>query len=159
MAEAAPGRREAPPRLLMRAMNAVPRLVLRLPLHGLMSGKTLLLGFTGRRSGRQYTTPMSYVRVGDEVFMTTGAPWWKNLAGGAPVKMRLRGEVRSGVAEAVTDEAGVFDVLGTILRHYLEYRRFVGVSVDEEGRPEEETILGAVRGGRVGIRVRLDGAA
>ena len=75
--------RRAPPRVLMRAMNAVPRLVLRSPLHGLMDGKVLLLGFVGRRSGRRYTTPMSYVRAGDEVLMTTEAPWWKNLAGGA----------------------------------------------------------------------------
>ncbi len=160
MAEAAAQERKAPPRLLMRVMNVIPRLVLRSPLHGLMDGKVLLLGFTGRRSGRHYTTPMSYVRVGDdEVFMTTGAPWWKNLAGGAPAEMRLGGGSRRGFAEALTREEDVAEVLGTILRHYPEYRRFVGVTVDEDGRPEEETVLRAARGGRVGIRVRLDGAA
>lgn len=158
VAEVAVQRRE-PPRAVMRAMNAVLRVLLRSPLHGVMSGKTLILGFTGRKSGRRYVTPMSYVRVGDEVVMSTEAPWWKNLAGGAPVEMRLRGEVRSGVAEAVADEEGAAEVLKTILRHYPEYRRFVGVTVDEGGRPEEETVLGAVRMGRVGIRVRLDGAA
>ena len=158
MAEAA-RERKAPPRLLMRVMNVIPRLVLRSPLHGLMDGKVLLLGFDGRRSGRRYTTPMSYVRVGDEVFMTTEAPWWKNLAGGAPVEMRLGGESRRGFAETLTREEGIAEVLRTILRHYPEYRRFVGVRVDERGRPEEETILEAARRGRVGIRVRLEGAA
>jgi deazaflavin-dependent oxidoreductase (nitroreductase family) len=147
-----------PPQAVMRVMNAVPRLVLRSPLHGLMSAKTLLLGFTGRRSGRRYVTPMSYVRVGDEIVMSTEAPWWKNLVGGVPVEMRVRGEIRRGVAEAVADEEGAAEVLKTILRQYPEYRRFVGVTVDEDGRPDEETILGAVRKGRVGIRVRLDGA-
>ena len=143
----------------MRVMNVIPRLVLRSPLHGLMDGKVLLLGFTGRQSGRRYTTPMSYVRVGDEVFMTTGAPWWKNLVGGAPVEMRLGGRSRRGFAEALTREEDVAEVLGTILRLYPEYRRFVGVTVDEDGRPEEETVLEAARGGRVGIRVRLEDAA
>lgn len=152
-------RTEVPPRLLMRAMNAVARLVLRSPLHGLMDRKVLLLGFTGRRSGRRYTTPMSYVRVGDEVLMSTEAPWWGNLVGGAPVEVRLGGEVRAGFAEAVTREEDVAGVLGEILRHYPEYRRFVGVSVVEDGRPERETVLRAVRRGRIGIRVRLDGAA
>ena len=137
----------------------IPRLVLRSPLRGLIDGKVLLLGFIGRRSGRHYTTPMSYVRVGDEVFMTTGAPWWKNLAGGAPVEMRFGGRSRRGFAETLTREEDVAEVLKEILRHYPEYRRFVGVTVDEEGRPEEETVLRAARGGRVGIRVRLDGAA
>jgi deazaflavin-dependent oxidoreductase (nitroreductase family) len=158
LAEAAQ-ERKAPPRLLMRVMNVVPRLVLRSPLHGLMDGKVLLLGFDGRRSGRRYTTPMSYVRVGDEVYMTTEAPWWKNLSGGAPVEMRLGGESRRGFAETLTREEGVAEVLRTILRHYPGYRRFVGVTVDERGRPEEETILEAARRGRVGIRVRLEDAA
>ena len=151
--------RKPPPKLLMPVMNAVPNLLLRSPLHGLMSGKVLLLGFTGRKSGRRYTTPMSYVRVEDEIFMSTEAPWWKNLTGGVPVEMRLRGEDRSGIAKAVADEKEAAEVLRTILHHYPEYRRFVGVTVDESGRPDEETILDAARGGRVGILVRLDGAA
>lgn len=144
---------------MMRVMNAVPNLLLRSPLHGLMSGKVLLLDFTGRKSGRRYTTPMSYVRVEDEIFMSTEAPWWKNLTGGVPVEMRLRGEDRSGVAEAVADEKEAAGVLKTILHHYPEYRRFVGVTMNENGRPDEETLLAATRRGRVGIRVRLDGAA
>jgi deazaflavin-dependent oxidoreductase (nitroreductase family) len=106
----------------MRAMNAVPRLVLRSPLHGLMDGKVLLLGFVGRRSGRRYTTPMSYVRAGDEVLMATEAPWWKNLAGGAPVEVRLGGRSRRGFAETLTGEEDVAEVLRTILCQYLEYR-------------------------------------
>lgn len=157
MAEAAAQQRK-PPQAVMRVMNAVLRLVLRSPLHGLMSGKTLLLGFTGRKSGRRYVTPMSYVRAGDEIVMSTEAPWWKNLVGGVPVEVRLGGRSRSGFAEALIREENVAEVLGEILRHYPEYRRFVGVTVDEEGRPDEETILAAARRGRVGIRVRLDGA-
>jgi deazaflavin-dependent oxidoreductase (nitroreductase family) len=159
MVEATAQERKPPRRLPMRAMNAVARLVLRSPLHGLMDGKVLLLGFTGRRSGRRYTTPMSYVLDGDEVFMTTEALWWKNLAGGAPVEMRFGGRSRRGFAETLTREEDVAEVLKEILRHYPEYRRYVGVTVDEEGRPVEETVLRAARGGRVGIRVRLDGAA
>lgn len=157
MPGAATRERKTPPRLLMRAINAVPRLVLRSPLRGLMDGKVLLLGFTGRRSGRRYTTPMSYVRVGDEVLMTTEAPWWKNLAGGAPVEMRIGGRSRRGFAETLAGEEGVAEVLRRILRHYPEYRRFIGVTVDEAGRPDEETILAAARRGRIGIRVRRDG--
>ena len=48
-------------------------------------------------------------------------------------------------------------MLKVILRHYPEYRRFVGVEVDEDGGFEEETVVAAVRRGRVGIRVHLDG--
>ena len=75
------------------------------------------------------------------------------------MEARLGGKGRRGFAEALTREEDVAEVLGEILRHYPEYRRFVGVTVDEEGRPDEETIAAAVRRGSGGIRVRLDGAA
>ena len=159
MTGAATQRRKPPSKTFMRVMNAVPNLLLRSPLHGLMGAKVLLLGFTGRKSGRRYTTPMSYVRVGDEIFMSTEAPWWRNLVGGKPVEVRLRGKTRTGLAEALANEQDASGVLRTILRHYPEYRRFVGVTLDENGRPDDATILGAVRRGRVGIRVRLGDAA
>ena len=72
---------------------------------------------------------------------------------------RNGGRSRRGFAETLTREEDVAEVLKEILRHYPEYRRFVGVTADEDGRPEEETILEAARGGRVGIRVRLEDAA
>jgi len=75
------------------------------------------------------------------------------------VEMRLGGKTHRGFAETLTREEGAAEVLRKILRHYPEYRRFVGVTVDEDGLPEEETVLRAARGGRVGIGVRLDGAA
>ncbi|MGH3146060.1 MAG: nitroreductase/quinone reductase family protein [Rubrobacter sp.] len=71
-----------PPKFLMRVMNVVSRVMLRFPLHHAMSESVLLLTFNGRRSGKSYTTPMSYVREGSEISMSTEAPWWKNLGRG-----------------------------------------------------------------------------
>ena len=72
--------------------NSVPTLVLRSPLHPLMSGRYALLSFTGRRTGRRYTTPVAYTRDGaDRLLLSTDSPWWRNLAGGAPVSLRLAG--------------------------------------------------------------------
>ena len=45
---------------LYRDINPSVRFLLRSPLHGLMSGNTLLLEFTGRKSGRALSTPISY---------------------------------------------------------------------------------------------------
>ena len=150
--------RKPPLRILMRAMNAVPGLLLRSPLHGLMSGNVLLLTFTGRKSGKHYTTPMSYVRENGVIFMSTESSWWKNLlvkdGAGADVVLRLRGHETYGVAEAITDEEGVVEGLNTILYHYPGYSRFIGVTMDEHGQPEPETVVSAARRGRVLVRVR-----
>ena len=160
MTGAAVERRQPPPKGLMRVLNVLPRVLLRSPLHGLMSKTVLLLTFTGRKSGREYTIPMSYVQTGDEILMSTEAPWWKNLAvdGGVSVGLVLRGRRRAGVAGAVSDQRGAVDGLTTILRHYPEYRRFVGVETDEAGEPRPETVVRAVRRGRVTLRVRLEEA-
>jgi hypothetical protein len=58
-------------------------LVLRSPLHGLLSRRTALITVTGRRSGREFTFPVGYEQRGDGVCITVGSPehkrWWRNL--------------------------------------------------------------------------------
>ena len=75
-------------------------------LHGLASKDIMLVTVTGRRSGRSYTRPVSYVQEGDTVrcLSSTTTAWWKNLEGGAPVSLRLRGREVSGHGEAIRGE-------------------------------------------------------
>jgi hypothetical protein len=53
-----------------RTANPVVRLVLRSPLHGLLSSG--LITVTGRRSGREFTFPVGYEQRGDSVRITVG---------------------------------------------------------------------------------------
>ena len=74
-------------------INPTMRLLLRSPLHRLVSGSLMLIGFTGRRSGRRYVTPVRYVRAGETIrcFTTKDTQWWRNLKGGAAVTLRIAG--------------------------------------------------------------------
>jgi hypothetical protein len=111
---------EAPPSghtpfaVFNRTANPAIKLMLRSPLHPLLSGGLLLITVTGRRSGREFTFPVSYSRPSeDKVEITVGWPerkkWWRNLRGkGGPVRLRLRGKERTGHAVARGDaESGV----------------------------------------------------
>ena len=83
--------------------NPIVIRLLRSPLHGAMSKSTMLLTFTGLKSGRTYTTPVNYVRDGDEL-LAVGArehSWWKNLSGSAPVTVRVRRRNLRGIGEVV----------------------------------------------------------
>jgi len=129
-----------------RTMNRFPAMLLRSPLHGFMSKKTLLITFTGRKSGKKYTIPIVYLPEGDAFLMTTDSPWWKSRRGeggaGTPVTLRL--EER--------DYPGVARVLEMMLREYPSYGRFVGLkSGDHVGRVQIEEIARE----RVVIRCRL----
>ncbi|MFO1402673.1 MAG: nitroreductase/quinone reductase family protein [Steroidobacteraceae bacterium] len=87
-------------------INPTMRLLLRSPLHGLVSGSLMLIGFSGRRSGRRYVTPVRYVRAGDAIrcFTTKETKWWRNLKGGAAVTLRIAGRDLPCQAVAVDDD-------------------------------------------------------
>jgi hypothetical protein len=91
-----------------RAVNPPVRLLLSSPLHPLISRQLALITVTGRRSRREYTFPVGYRQDGDRVTIDVGWPerkrWWRNLLGGGTVRLRLRGDERTGYAEARGDE-------------------------------------------------------
>ncbi|MCB9423411.1 MAG: nitroreductase family deazaflavin-dependent oxidoreductase [Ardenticatenaceae bacterium] len=132
------------------------KFILRSPVHRLVSKTFLLISFTGRKSGKTYTTPVSYSQEGDEVVIFTHANWWKNLRGDAPVTLRLRGrEIRGTAVPIATDKKAVADGLTTHLRQAPYDAQFYGVTFDEQGNPKAVEVEKAVQT-VVMIRVRLN---
>lgn len=117
-------------------VNQTMKFVLASPIHGIVSKTILLLTFTGRRSGRTYTTPVSYSQYGDQVVVFTHAGWWKNLCGCAPVTLRIRGRELQGLAEAVADDKeAVAAALTAHLRNAPFDARYYDVTFDADGNP------------------------
>jgi hypothetical protein len=46
--------------------------LLRSPLHGIVGRSFMLITFTGRKSGRAYTTPVQYVQDSNTLYVGTG---------------------------------------------------------------------------------------
>ncbi len=157
MAERAAPIQERPrnPRVI-RTVNKVMRPLLRSPLHRLVSKNLMLLSFTGRKSGKQYTLPVSYVQDGNVLLLGTETPWYKNLRGGVAVTAHVRGRNYQGTAEVIDDEAGMRQGYQTILTKYPGYGRFVDVQLDPDGQPNPEAVRRARERGLVVIRVQLD---
>jgi hypothetical protein len=82
------------PEPLFAIINPTMRLLLRSPLHGLWSGSLMLITFSGRKSGKQFTTPVRYIQNDRMVrcFTSSRNQWWRNLRGGADVVLRVRGK-------------------------------------------------------------------
>jgi hypothetical protein len=147
----------APPELLVgsQIFNPLATRVLRSPLHSLMSRRLMLVSFRGRKSGRYFTTPISYVQNGETLLLGVGGPWWRNLAGGVPVQVRLRGRTRAGHAEATTDEARVMEAYQTILRRNPTQARFMGITAATDGRPEKQSVAEALQRGAAVVEITL----
>src|SRR5262245_18312307 len=75
--------------LAMRVVNGPLRLLLRLPFRTPLSGRLLLVSYTGRKSGKVYRQPVSYVQHGETLLSPGGGAWKWNLQGGQPVRIWL----------------------------------------------------------------------
>jgi hypothetical protein len=75
----------------MRVVNVPMRLLLRLPFKTPLNRRLMLLWFTGRKTGRAYRQPVSYVPDGDTLLTPGGGRWKLNLREGEPIRIRLRG--------------------------------------------------------------------
>ena len=101
-------------KFLNQFANLIMKPLLASPLHIFASGRILLLSVTGRKSGKVYTTPLEYMREGNEVTVFTQKErlWWRNMKGGAEVQLRLKGRQVKAFAEPYTnDEMSLSDAV------------------------------------------------
>jgi F420H(2)-dependent quinone reductase len=90
----------------MILINSLVTTILHSPWHGMRSHRLLLLTFTGRKSGKEFTAPIRYVQEGEILLLRVVYPWWTNLVEEATVYILLRGEMRTGTAEVLPEEDG-----------------------------------------------------
>lgn len=92
-----------------RAVNGFNRGLLRLRASRLLGPflrrHLTTVSYTGRRSGRTFSTPVGYRRTGDEVTITVmladAKNWWRNFTGdGGPLTLDLDGGPVTGHAVA-----------------------------------------------------------
>jgi hypothetical protein len=140
---------------VMRVLNVVPRLVLRSPLHGLMSDDLMLLGFTGRTSGRTYVIPVSYVEDEGTLLVGTDLPWRKNIRTGGNLSVWFKGRERRVRADVFVEEADVERLFGIILPENPALGRFLGLRLDSDGRPNRGDLQRAVGRGVAVMRLHL----
>jgi len=136
----------------------IPALLRTPVLHRLLSRELMLITFTGRKSGRSFTTPVTFMPVDCGVAFFSNQRWWTNLRGGAPVMLRLSGRDVAGYAEPVEDRATV----AREARAYLERRGIrnagkIGLELSASREPNDIELEKAVRN-HVVVYVTLDRA-
>ncbi|WP_040518658.1 nitroreductase/quinone reductase family protein [Gordonia neofelifaecis] len=96
-----------------RGINKLVAPLLTAPVVGGALSKSMTeITYTGRRSGKTFSLPVSYQRRGaDEVIVGVAMPdkknWWRNFQPGpSPIGIRLDGVDRTGSAVAKTGEKG-----------------------------------------------------
>jgi len=126
-------------------VNHVMKLLLRSPFHRSFSQANMLITVLGRKSGKKITTPVSYYRDGDVVWVTAfrRAQWWRNAQANPSVELFLQRKVFRGQAEIILDEKRLVPALASYLRHVPGNGGFFGVRM-ENGEPNMENLSAAV---------------
>tara|TARA_R110002110_G_scaffold105222_11_gene264749 strand:- start:466 stop:915 length:450 start_codon:yes stop_codon:yes gene_type:complete len=134
-------------KLLYQMINPPIRLLLKSPLHGLMSSNTLIIEFKGRKSGRTMTTPISYLQTDTLVQCFTGRPniWWRNLQNAAPVRLLIKGQWQTVIPEVVLDDhETIKQTLDNFLRAVPRDASHSNVRLEADGTPNQQDIDQAV---------------
>jgi len=149
--------------------NSIIKFLLLSPLHGFASKDILLLEYTGRRSGKKIIVPLSYIReelatgavesgenneknkggesdsrdVAHEadylILSLRRRTWWRNLRGGVPVRLRVRGKWIPGIGEAIEDKEKAAHDLGLYIQKQTYLAKYFEVRMDE-GKPAPEDL-------------------
>jgi hypothetical protein len=141
-------------RRVFRVLNVFMRRVLGLPFATPLSARLMLLHLTGRRTGRSYRQPVSYVRDGDLLLTPGGGSWTLNLVDGQPVTAILRGHRQALRPEIVRDPASVGRLLEIMTRANPMVSRFVGMRREPGGHLDAAALNRAIEHGFVVVRWR-----
>ncbi len=129
-------RMQPPQALWDNVVNPVMRTLLRSRASGLVDSRLGLLQFRGRRSGRDYETPVGVHRVDGRLRVLTNAGWRANFRDGHPLRLKFEGDWREGT--------------GTLHEDPDEVARFYADRIDEIGWQKA--------GRQLGIRITVDRA-
>jgi hypothetical protein len=147
-------------RRIFAVLNPIMRFLLRFPWRTPMQERLLLLMFTGRKSGRQYTVPISFAEAADGSLLVPGGGAWKwNLGEGRRVQLLLRGRLRHADSELISDPAEVEQLLPVMVASNPRAESFIGVPIEADGRPNAALLAAALHDGFVVVRLRLIDAA
>jgi hypothetical protein len=131
----------------MRIINVPMRQVLGLPFATPLGSRLMLVYLTGRRTGRHYRQPVSYVRHAGSLLTPGGGNWKVNLTEGQPARIRLRGRDISAQPELVDDIDQIDELLAVLMAKNPRSASFVRIPRDSDGRFERTALENAVRYG------------
>ena len=111
--------------------------LLKSPFHSFISRGVMLVTVSGRKSGKSISTPTNYLRDGNTLWVISwrDRKWWRNLRGGAQVRVLLAGKSVEGYGQVVEEEKQVAQSLFEYYRKAPQVAKYVQIGLDSAGLP------------------------
>jgi len=140
---------------LMNAVNVPMRVILGLPFATPLSSQLMLVYLTGRKTGKSYVQPVSFVQEGQMLLTPGGGRWKLNLREGECVRARLLGRDVRLRPQLVKDAPEVDRLLRLMARKNPRITSFAPVA-GPKGQIDRKRVDNAVRFGFAIVRWRFD---
>ncbi len=140
---------------VMSILNVPMRLLLRLPFPTPLSRRLMLISFTGRKTGKIYRQPVSYVQQANTLLTPGGGKWKLNLRDSHPVKIWLRGHRILARPELIKDPDEIERLLKVMASANPSVSAFVGIPKGPDGRLDRGRLETAINYGFRIVRWRL----
>jgi hypothetical membrane protein len=131
----------------MSVINVPMRAFLGLPFATPLGGRLMLVSLTGRKTGKHYRQPLSYVKQGNVLLTPGGGKWKLNLREGEPVRIRMRGRDVFARPDLVSDIDEIERLLAVMTAANPMVASFVGIPKGPDGSLDRPRLEAAIQYG------------
>ena len=141
-----------PPEMLLKVVNPALSLALKTPLGRFIPG-FMVVEFTGRKSGKRYSTPVSAHRLDGELFVLLEAQWKYNFRDGADAVVYLDGARSTKHGQLLSEPGMVAPIAERIATAYgpKKAQRQMGLTFADDRLPTVAEWEQAVRRAKIAL--------
>ncbi len=128
---------------LFRFINPFVRVILKSPIHFILSHQILLFRVIGRKSKKIYEIPASYAHINDALVCVTLREnlWWKNFIDIEDQEIYFKGKkINKKISINFSDDNFVRTKLKELIEHNPIDAFFAGVKLDRNKVPNSEDL-------------------
>src|SRR4051794_33357288 len=107
-----------PPQVVLRTFNPLLHLALRAPVLGSALKDFMVVTFTGRKTGRRFTLPVSAHHIDGDLYVLISAGWKHNFRDGAHAEVLYAGKTTAMHGQLITDPATVAQLAHRVATSY-----------------------------------------
>lgn len=135
-----------PPKALLRIVNPALKLLLHTPFAGPARQQLMVLDFTGRKSGRRFSIPLTAHLIDGILYALTGATWKYNFRDGTTAQVLHGGKTTTMRGELIENRLLVTDLYYRCVEFYgvAHAERVMGMAFRDHRMPTRDQFAQAV---------------